>query len=250
MVSRVPAMSSGRLMAAAGPERRGAAGRRCPAGPESRAMACLRMIWPRSTAAVSAFAARVAAGSPSPVALAQSARRSSRSWSTVPVTTGWMAASQAAPGPAGLPAPSRVSWSRVMFSSRRTGWPARSGRQPAASSRVHASSRASCCRWAWVRVSSGPRRGDSESEDGVDGGGAPGGQVAVEPAGAAEGGGEPDAAVGEPVAGVGVGGGVLAAQLVEDGEQVGQGRAAAGGGEEQPCRRRAGSRPGAGRTSR
>ena len=68
-------------------------------------------------------------------------------------------------------------------------------------------------------------------QDGLDGGGAPAGQVAVEPGGAAEGGGEPDRPVVEPVI-AGVGGGVAAVLLLGDPRQAGQVRPGRGGGQQ------------------
>src|SRR5215468_2087866 len=69
-------------------------------------------------------------------------------------------------------------------------------------------------------------------QDGLEGGGAPGGQVAAQAAGAAEGGGQPQAAVGEPVVGVAARPGGPAADLLGQAGQAVQVRVAAGGGDQ------------------
>ncbi len=80
----------------------------------------------------------------------------------------------------------------------------------------------------------GAAPGRQAAQHGVDGGGAAGGQVTVEPARAAERPLQPDAAVGEPVIGVAVGGRVAAEQFLGDLPELGQGRPAGGRVEQQP----------------
>ncbi len=152
-----------------------------------------------------------------PVAGEAAGERLRRSWSTRPVTTGAIAASQSSPGPAHAPAstgpravpprprsgPSRArtgranpggrygrpgrpippsSWSSDRCSCSRTGCPARSGRHPAPSSRTHASSSASCWRCCTGAGVLGAHLLAQGVQHRLQRGGAPGGQVPGEPA--------------------------------------------------------------------